>query len=173
MRSSVSLTDPSGSATGSRLPPTTRRCRATSWPIGWWRRARGRSSSGRRRWCDGPRGDDVSARAGVVYLVGAGPGDPGLVTMRAMELIGSADVVVHDRLIPGGLLDAARGDAELVDVGKRPGEGSVAGETRGSEDAQRAIEDLIADRARRGRSVVRLKGGDPFVFGRGGEEAEM
>jgi len=114
----------------------------------------------------------VSARAGVVYLVGAGPGDPGLVTMRAMELIGSADVIVHDRLIPDGLLDAARGDAELVDVGKRPGEGSVAGERLRSEDAQRAIEDLIADRARGGRSVVRLKGGDPFVFGRGGEEAD-
>jgi uroporphyrinogen III methyltransferase/synthase len=114
----------------------------------------------------------VSARAGVVYLVGAGPGDPGLVTMRAMELIGSADVVVHDRLIPGGLLDATRDDAELVDVGKRPGEGSVAGRRLNSEDAQRAIEDVIADRARRGLSVVRLKGGDPFVFGRGGEEAE-
>jgi uroporphyrinogen III methyltransferase / synthase len=114
----------------------------------------------------------VSARAGVVYLVGAGPGDPGLVTMRAMELIGSADLVVHDRLIPDGLLDAARDDAELVDVGKRPGEGAVACEKLGTEEAQRAIEELIAERAKAGRSVVRLKGGDPFVFGRGGEEAE-
>ena len=114
----------------------------------------------------------MSARPGVVYLVGAGPGDPGLVTMRAMELIGAADVIAHDRLIPGGLLEAAREDAELVDVGKRPREGSVAGERLGTEEAQRAIEELIADRARRGLSVVRLKGGDPFVFGRGGEEAE-
>jgi uroporphyrinogen III methyltransferase/synthase len=114
----------------------------------------------------------VSARAGVVYLVGAGPGDPGLVTLRAMELIGSADVIVHDRLIPDGLLGAARADAELVDVGKRPKEATVAGEKLGTEEAQRAIEELIAGRAHDGRSVVRLKGGDPFVFGRGGEEAE-
>jgi uroporphyrinogen III methyltransferase/synthase len=114
----------------------------------------------------------VSARAGVVYLVGAGPGDPGLVTLRAMELIGSADVIVHDRLIPDGLLGAARAGAELVDVGKRPKEATVAGERLGTEEAQRAIEELIAGRARDGRSVVRLKGGDPFVFGRGGEEAE-
>ena len=114
----------------------------------------------------------MSARAGVVYLVGAGPGDPGLVTMRAMELIGSADVIVHDRLIPDGLLDSAREDAELVDVGKRPREGMVEGERLSTEEAQRAIEELIAERAREGRSVVRLKGGDPFVFGRGGEEAE-
>jgi uroporphyrinogen III methyltransferase/synthase len=114
----------------------------------------------------------MSARAGVVYLVGAGPGDPGLVTVRAMELIRSADVIVHDRLVPRGLLDAAREDAELIDVGKRPREATVAGERLGTAEAQRAIEELIADRARSGRSVVRLKGGDPFVFGRGGEEAE-
>jgi uroporphyrinogen III methyltransferase/synthase len=93
--------------------------------------------------------------------------------VRAMELVGSADVIVHDRLIPRGLLDAAREDAEVVDVGKRPGEAQVGGQTLASEDAQRAIEELIAERARSGRSVVRLKGGDPFVFGRGGEEAEM
>jgi uroporphyrinogen III methyltransferase/synthase len=91
--------------------------------------------------------------------------------MRAMELIGSADVVVHDRLIPDGLLDAAREDAELVDVGKRPGKAAPGG-GMDSEEAQRSIEELIAGRAREGRSVVRLKGGDPFVFGRGGEEAE-
>jgi uroporphyrinogen III methyltransferase / synthase len=114
----------------------------------------------------------VSARPGVVYLVGAGPGDPGLVTLRAMELIRSADVIVHDRLIPHGLLDAVREDAELIDVGKQPREATVAGERLGTEEAQRAIEELIAARARDGRSVVRLKGGDPFVFGRGGEEAE-
>ena len=103
------------------------------------------------------------ARAGTVYLVGAGPGDPGLMTVRAVELIAAADVVLHDRLIPEGALAGAREDAELVYVGKRPGEAAME---------QGAIEELLVDRARRGLSVVRLKGGDPFVFGRGGEEAE-
>jgi uroporphyrinogen III methyltransferase / synthase len=105
----------------------------------------------------------MSARAGVVYLVGAGPGDPGLITARALELIGSADVILHDRLIPRGALDAARSDAELVDVGKRPGNPEVP---------QRRIEELMVEHAQADRSVVRLKGGDPFTFGRGGEEAE-
>jgi uroporphyrinogen III methyltransferase/synthase len=104
-----------------------------------------------------------SARAGVVYLVGAGPGDPGLVTVRALELIGAADVILYDRLIPRGALEGARQDAELVYVGKEPGS---------TEMAQEEIELLMVERARAGRSVVRLKGGDPFVFGRGGEEAE-
>ena len=114
----------------------------------------------------------MSARPGVVYLVGAGPGDPGLITVRALELISAADVVVHDRLIPAAALAAAREDAELIDVGKRPGAGSVAGEELRSTDAQRRIEELMIEHARAGRSVVRVKGGDPFVFGRGGEEAE-
>jgi uroporphyrinogen III methyltransferase/synthase len=105
----------------------------------------------------------VSARAGVVYLVGAGPGDPGLVTARALELVASADVVLRDRLIPAQILDGARADAELIYVGKQPGGGGVA---------QEEIESLMVELARGGRSVVRLKGGDPFVFGRGGEEAE-
>ncbi len=105
----------------------------------------------------------MSARAGVVYLVGAGPGDPGLMTARSLELIASAEVILHDRLIPVGALDGARGDAELVYVGKEPGRNAVE---------QSEIEALMVDRARAGRSVVRLKGGDPFVFGRGGEEAE-
>ena len=105
----------------------------------------------------------MSARPGMVYLVGAGPGDPGLVTARALELLGSADVILHDRLIGAGILDRARADAELVYVGKRPGEGAIE---------QQEIEALIVARARSGHSVVRLKGGDPFVFGRGGEEAE-
>ena len=105
----------------------------------------------------------MSARAGVVHLVGAGPGDPGLLTMRAVELIGSADVIVHDRLIPTGALDGARDDAELVYAGKGPGEARIE---------QGEIEALMVEHARAGRSVVRLKGGDPFVFGRGGEEAE-
>jgi uroporphyrinogen III methyltransferase/synthase len=105
----------------------------------------------------------MSARAGVVYLVGAGPGDPGLVTVRALELVASADVVLHDRLIPAGVLDHARPDAELVYVGKRPGAAALE---------QEEIERLMIEHASAGRSVVRLKGGDPFVFGRGGEEAE-
>ncbi|MDX6652248.1 MAG: uroporphyrinogen methyltransferase / synthase [Solirubrobacterales bacterium] len=105
----------------------------------------------------------MSARAGVAYLVGAGPGDPGLVTRRALELIATADVILHDRLIPAGILDSARSGAELVYVGKRPGNPSMP---------QAEIERLLVEHARAGRSVVRLKGGDPFVFGRGGEEAE-
>ncbi|HEX2435295.1 MAG TPA: uroporphyrinogen-III C-methyltransferase, partial [Solirubrobacterales bacterium] len=105
----------------------------------------------------------MSARPGVAYLVGAGPGDPGLMTARALELIETADVVLHDRLIPAGALDAAAEDAELIDVGKRPGEAATS---------QEEIEALMVDRARAGLSVVRLKGGDPFTFGRGGEEAE-
>jgi uroporphyrinogen III methyltransferase/synthase len=108
-------------------------------------------------------GSGMSARAGVVYLVGAGPGDPGLVTVRALELVGAADVVLHDRLIPPGILDQARPGAELVYVGKRPGDAALD---------QEQIEALMIEHARAGRSVVRLKGGDPFVFGRGGEEAE-
>jgi uroporphyrinogen III methyltransferase / synthase len=100
---------------------------------------------------------------GIVYLVGAGPGDPGLMTARSLELIVAADVIVHDRLIPSGSLALARRDAELLYVGKEPGSASVA---------QDEIADLLIDRARQGKLVVRLKGGDPFVFGRGGEEAE-
>jgi uroporphyrinogen III methyltransferase / synthase len=105
----------------------------------------------------------MAARPGVVYLVGAGPGDPGLMTVRGAELVASADVVLHDRLIPDEALRAAREEAELVYVGKQPGEPEVR---------QADIEGLMIERARDGRSVVRLKGGDPFVFGRGGEEAE-
>ena len=103
------------------------------------------------------------ARPGVVYLVGAGPGDPGLMTARALDLIASADAIYHDRLIPPGALDAAGGDAELVYVGKEPGRPSMP---------QDEISERLVEAARSGRSVVRLKGGDPFVFGRGGEEAE-
>jgi uroporphyrinogen III methyltransferase/synthase len=105
----------------------------------------------------------MSARPGVVYLVGAGPGDPGLMTARSLELIASADSIFHDRLIPPGALDGAREDAELVYVGKAPGEPSVP---------QENIGERLVEAARAGRSVVRLKGGDPFVFGRGGEEGE-
>jgi uroporphyrinogen III methyltransferase / synthase len=108
-----------------------------------------------------PKG--AAIRPGVVYLVGAGPGDPGLLTVRALELIAGADVIVHDRLIPDGALSGARPDAELLYVGKEPGDSSVP---------QGRIEELLIERAEAGRSVVRLKGGDPFTFGRGGEEAE-
>jgi uroporphyrinogen III methyltransferase/synthase len=108
-------------------------------------------------------GDDGPGReTGTVYLVGAGPGDPGLLTVRAVELIGAADVVLHDRLIPPEALAHARADARLIYVGK---------EGAGEQVPQEDTEALLVDHARAGRTVVRLKGGDPFVFGRGGEEA--
>jgi uroporphyrinogen III methyltransferase/synthase len=101
--------------------------------------------------------------SGVVYLVGAGPGDPGLMTARSLELIAAADAIFYDRLIPPGALDGARAEAELVYVGKQPGVPSVP---------QEEIGERLVESARAGKSVVRLKGGDPFVFGRGGEEGE-
>lgn len=107
-------------------------------------------------------GSFTPKRAGSVHLVGGGPGDPGLITSRGLELLRSADVVVHDRLIGPELLREARGDALLVDVGKGPGHAPYA---------QEEIDALLVAEARRGRLVVRLKGGDPFVFGRGSEEA--
>lgn len=99
----------------------------------------------------------------TVHLVGAGPGDPDLLTMRAVSLLARADVIVHDRLVDGRILASAAPWAELVDVGKSPGS------RRNSQDEINAI---LVDRAGRFDTVVRLKGGDPFVFGRGGEEAE-
>jgi len=100
---------------------------------------------------------------GKVYLIGAGPGDPGLVTVRARELIEAADVIVYDYLANPKLLDWARSDAEKLYVGKSAGRHSIP---------QDEIEELLVDRANKGLQVVRLKGGDPFVFGRGGEEVE-
>jgi uroporphyrinogen III methyltransferase/synthase len=100
--------------------------------------------------------------SGRTYLVGAGPGDPGLLTARALELIAAADTILYDRLIPSAALEGARPGAELLYVGKEGGGASVP---------QEQTEALMVERAQAGRTVVRLKGGDPFVFGRGGEEA--
>ena len=99
----------------------------------------------------------------TVVLVGAGPGDPGLITVRGAEMLGRADVVVYDRLVARSLLELVPPAAELISVGKAPGR---------VEMDQSDINDLLVERARAGDTVVRLKGGDPFVFGRGGEEAE-
>ncbi len=99
----------------------------------------------------------------TVHLVGAGPGDPDLLTMRAVSLLARADVIVHDRLVDGRILASAAPWAEIVDVGKSPG-------SRRNNQAQ--INAILVDRGHRFDTVVRLKGGDPFVFGRGGEEAE-
>jgi len=98
---------------------------------------------------------------GKVYLIGAGPGDPGLVTVRARHLLETADVIVYDYLANAKLLDWTRPEAEKIYVGKQAGRHSIP---------QDEIEEILVDRARKGKHVVRLKGGDPFVFGRGGEE---
>ena len=100
---------------------------------------------------------------GVVYLVGAGPGDPGLLTVKGRRCVETADVVVHDRLVDRRILRHARERAEVIDVGKVRGQGG---------STQPKINSLLVQRAKEGRKVVRLKGGDPFVFGRGGEEAD-
>jgi uroporphyrinogen III methyltransferase/synthase len=102
----------------------------------------------------------------TVYLVGAGPGDPGLLTRRGAELLAQADVVIYDRLVHRSVLAIAPESAELIDVGKRPG--SADGHQR-----QEQINQLLIEHGRRSRTVVRLKGGDPFLFGRGGEEVEV
>ncbi|GAA2155488.1 uroporphyrin-III C-methyltransferase [Humibacillus xanthopallidus] len=109
----------------------------------------------------GPRAADKAV--GTVTLVGGGLGDPGLLTVAGLEAICTADVIVHDRLAPLGALQHARADAVVIDVGKIP---------RGAFTPQESINALLIEHARAGRAVLRLKGGDNFVFGRGGEEAE-
>jgi uroporphyrin-III C-methyltransferase len=101
--------------------------------------------------------------SGLVSLVGAGPGDPELLTLRGLHRLQQADDVVHDRLIPRALLDVCKSDVHFYDVGKLPGASCST--------TQDEINQLLVDLGRLGRRVVRLKGGDPFVFGRGGEEA--
>ena len=105
---------------------------------------------------------EPETRKGMVYLVGAGPGDPGLLTVRALELLRAADVVAYDELVSQAILSLVRPEAELLPVGRRHG----AGET-----GYRLHPEVLA-RAKAGHTVVRLKAGDPLIFGRGGERSE-
>jgi uroporphyrin-III C-methyltransferase/precorrin-2 dehydrogenase/sirohydrochlorin ferrochelatase len=103
----------------------------------------------------------AAAKAGEVYLIGVGPGDPDLLTLRAQQLLQQADVLLHDRLVPDVILGRARRDALKINVGKTPGR---------HEHTQDYINQLLLEHARKGLRVARVKGGDPFIFGRGGEE---
>lgn len=106
---------------------------------------------------------DISSSNGIVYIVGGGPGDPGLITVKGLNCLRHADVVLYDRLIAPELLNEAPTHAELIDVGKEP---------KRHRRSQYEINTLLVEKAREGKIVVRLKGGDPFVFGRGGEECQ-
>src|SRR5262245_12531854 len=112
---------------------------------------------------DNGGGRDPRNESGTVFLVGAGPGDPDLLTLRALQVLQDADIVFHDELVTDAVLDRVRRDAKRVFVGKRRGEPGIG---------QDEINRLLIEAARAGRKVVRLKGGDAFVFGRGGEEVE-
>lgn len=123
----------------------------------------GREKAAEEALQDNLRADADAARVqGEVYLVGAGPGDPDLLTFRALRILQKADVIFYDRLISQEILNFARRDAERFYVGKQRSRHCVP---------QSQINELLVENARRGRTVVRLKGGDPFIFGRGGEEA--
>ncbi len=126
---------------------------------------RGDAVAADRAFCDALDGSPGAANVGRVALVGAGPGDPGLLTLRALRLLNEADVILHDRLVSREVLALARRDAEFVEVGKQVGGDHHA--------TQERIHQVLIDNARAGKRVVRLKGGDSFVFGRGGEELEF
>ena len=98
----------------------------------------------------------------IVYLVGAGPGDPGLFTLKGKKILEKAEVIIYDRLVGDGILSLGNPEAEYIYVGKTAGQHALS---------QDEINDLLVEKAAAGKKVVRLKGGDPFLFGRGGEEA--
>ena len=129
----------------------------------WWPTARRRRRSGSEQDLQSFAAGDEGAQ-GEIALVGAGPGDVGLLTLRGLQVMQQADVVLYDHLVSGEILDLVRRDAERICVGKRAGAHSVI-----QEETNR----LLVELAQQGKRVVRLKGGDPFIFGRGGEELQV